>query len=356
VDGLREWFPVVSDTTPQSAFHPSVTLREPTAVRRARMLLAVSSAVISTLLVLGALGHLHPAGDSLSVLRPALAAGGLLIAGALLCLGSGRSALLALAAPGFALLSLAPHWYGGQAVEEGGLTLYQKNILFKIHDTTRIREDILRADPDIVTLEELHPNNERILDDLRDSYPSQIRCNVRPVAGSAAILSRYPFRDGSAGCSKTPGMARAVVETPDGPITIAAIHFEWPWPHRQPGQVEGLMDEIAALEGPVVLAGDFNMVRWSSTIRRIAEATGTEPVGRARVTFPMAPLPFAGVSIDHVLAPNGAGTTSLRPLLGSDHMGVLARVAMPVDGDVPAASDSAEEARPSAARRHRAGR
>lgn len=314
------------DTTPMPAAHPKVRGREG---RPVRVLAGLAAAGVAALLGLGALGALHPAGDSLAVFRTSLSGCGLGLALMLLALGSRRGAGLAALVPALALLSLAPHWAAGGAAPEGGLSLYQKNLLYLTRDVDRIRDDILTARPDVVTFEEVHPNNERILGELAAAYPAQVRCPARDAVGDVAVLSRYPFREGSVRCSRTPGMASAVVEAPDGPVTVAAIHFEWPWPHRQPVQAERLIGEIASLEGPAVIGGDFNMVRWSATIRRIAEASGTEPVGPARVTFPMGPGPFVGVSIDHVLAPGGAGATELRPLLGSDHLGVLARIAPP---------------------------
>ncbi len=320
----------MSDTRALPGSHPSVTRREPGgAIRVLRGLLAVAALWVAALLALGALGRMHPAGDSFAVLRVSLVAAGLAVAALLAALGAGRAALLAGLAPGLGLLSLVPHWAPERAPVAPGsaeLVLYQKNLLYALHDPVRIRDDILRARPDVVTLEELHRNNERILAALREAYPWNIRCRPRLRAGYVAVLSRFPFREGSAGCSKTYGMAHAVVEAPDGPVTVGAIHFEWPWPHGQAAQAEGIVAEVAALEAPVVLGGDFNMVRWSDVMERIEAASGTEPVGPARVTFPVGP---GGFSIDHVLAPGGQGQTTLRPLLGSDHLGVLAEIALP---------------------------
>ncbi len=325
----------MTDTRAHPGAHPSVTGREPRrALRALRGLVGLAALTVAALLALGALGRVHPAGDSFAVLRVSLVAAGLAVAPLLAVLGAGRAALLAALAPGLGLLSLAPHWVPERAAIAPGsseLVLYQKNLLYALRDPGRIRDDILRTRPDVVTLEELHRNNERILAALREVYPWQIRCRARPRVGDVAVLSRFPFREGSAGCSKTYGMAHAVVEAPGGPVTVGAIHFEWPWPHGQAAQAEGIVAEVAALEAPVVLGGDFNMVRWSDVLGRIGAASGAGPVGPARVTFPVGP---GGFSIDHVLAPGGQGQTMLRPRLGSDHLGVLARIALP-SGEPP---------------------
>ena len=86
------------------------------------------------------------------------------------------------------------------------------------------------------------------------------------------------------------------------------------------------MPYFASEGGATLIGGDFNMVRWSETLSRIMVLTRTEAVGTSMVTLPMSDLPFGGLSIDHVLAPTG-GTLERRPLLGSDHYGLLARFA-----------------------------
>jgi len=75
----------------------------------------------------------------------------------------------------------------------------------------------------------------------------------------------------------------------------------------------------------MLIAGDFNMVPWGSSVRSIAKAAESERIGGYVTTFPafggLAPL-----AIDHVLIPKGGqGQIETRPLLGSDHLGLVAR-------------------------------
>lgn len=314
-------------TTPRVSSHSKVSLREnaaPPARSLVRRLLVVAAALVAAALAAGFLGALHPAGDSFAVFRGSLSGLGLVIAAAVSLAAPRRWALAAALVPALSLGTLLPHWVQGAPVQ-GGITLYQKNLHYQTRDVSLIAADILAEIPDVVTLQELHRNNARILGDLHGAYPWQVVCHFPRHPGQVALLSRHPFRDGGA-CSETPGMAHAVVETPDGPVSVASIHFHWPWPAgTQPGQARRLLPEIAALEGPVVIGGDFNMVRWSATLRRIARAADAQFVGRAAMSYAFAPGPFSGVSIDHVLGPQG-GTTEFRPPLGSDHRGVLARV------------------------------
>jgi len=63
------------------------------------------------------------------------------------------------------------------------------------------------------------------------------------------------------------------------------------------------------------------------SIARVEKATETQRVGHIERTYQVLGYPIA---IDHVLASAGiTGTIEVRPRLGSDHFGVLARVALP---------------------------
>jgi endonuclease/exonuclease/phosphatase (EEP) superfamily protein YafD len=108
------------------------------------------------------------------------------------------------------------------------------------------------------------------------------------------------------------------------PVWMVSIHLHWPWPYTQADHVATLLPVLAELEGPVVMAGDFNMVRWADSVRRMGAAARSLPAGPSAGTYtgfdPIMRLP-----IDHAFAPGG-GRLELRPALGSDHLGLLARL------------------------------
>ncbi len=91
----------------------------------------------------------------------------------------------------------------------------------------------------------------------------------------------------------------------------------------------GLLPALASVARPVLVGGDFNMVPWSHTLARFAQATGTERAGSILYTLPLAGG-WVALPIDHVLVPRGMGRSGTRrlPLLGSDHHGVLAGFAL----------------------------
>ncbi len=291
-------------------------------------LLAAGGALVIAATFLGAL---HPAFDSLAVFRGVFAAATGICALTLALLGRVRGAALAAILPLVALLSLAPHWFGNRAAPDG-LVLYQKNLWYKNPVTRDVIADIRAVAPDVVTLQEVARRNETLLEDLSDAYPTQFRCPFYRVVGDVAILSRWPMVPGSELCEERRGLGAITVETPQGLVTVVAVHFHWPWPHAQPFQAEDLepaLRALAARDAPMIIGGDFNMVRWSWTLGRLAEVSGTEPLGASLPTYTRKPWMPVGLAIDSVFATGGTGNTGLRPLFRSDHKGVVAQVALP---------------------------
>ncbi len=209
----------------------------------------------------------------------------------------------------------------------GPVSIYQKNMLFQARDLAPLIADIRATGADALTLQEVTPTQAALLSALGTDFPSQIICPFAPV-GAVAVASRWPLVEGAAVCLERQGLAAIRVAAPDGPLWIVSIHLHWPWPHGQNPQRTRLLPRLRQLEGPVLVGGDFNMVPWSHSLRSIARATGTRRIGRAFNSMtrfsPLVPLP-----IDHVLIPETAqGTTERRPLLGSDHHGILARLTL----------------------------
>lgn len=260
-------------------------------------------------------GGLHPAGDSLAVFRLPIAAvfalwviwlpwpAWLRWLVAVLCIGAMAQ---------IAALKYLSH-------PAGPITIYQKNLLFENDQVAALARDIRAADPDIVTLQELTSRNAPLVRDLRQEYPYQASCALVEWA-RVAILSRWPV-EGEI-CLEKQGLVGIQIESPSGTFWAFSLHAFWPWPHGQEGQFDDLLPVLADLGTAVVIAGDFNMVPWSRTLRKMAASTGTTRAGPLFPTFFKWGVPLP---IDHVYAPGG-GQATRRPLAGSDHSGVLARV------------------------------
>ena len=269
-------------------------------------------------LLAGYLGVLHPMGDSFAVFR--LQGAGLLAVLSALALiaGAARVGRLGML---FALLAGVPvAWTYGSRPEAGAdLRLYQKNMLFRNDDLAGLAQDIRNGAPDVVTLQEVSEPNIALLEALKPEFPHQLKCDFSSVGGAAVITRLTPVPNATI-CQ--PGLAAMQVQGPDGPIWLVSIHLHWPWPYDQATQVQDLLPVLEGLQVPVVMAGDFNMVRWSHTLATMAKAARTQPAGAVVGTLEGH---FYGLTlpIDHVLSPGG-GKVETRPVLGSDHLGLLA--------------------------------
>jgi endonuclease/exonuclease/phosphatase (EEP) superfamily protein YafD len=284
------------------------------------------TALLKTLLILallalagGYLGWLHPAGDLLAVGRAYVA--GALAFLAILAIRAG----LRLTAFGCLLLALIVgvqvalvyFWPG----PPGSIVLYQKNMLFRNDDLAGLEADIRAAAPQVVTLQEVSEPNEALLLALKDVLPNQAICPFRAV-GSTAIATNLPVVPGSERCGN--GLTAVQVDWRDRRIWLVSVHLHWPWPHEQAAQVAALRPLLAELEGPVLMAGDFNMVRWGHTVGSLARSARAMAAGPSRGSF-LGFAPALSLPIDHAFAPNG-GRIHLRPALGSDHLGLLAEL------------------------------
>ena len=301
---------------------------------RGRGLLVKSIAVILTALALGTwTGPLHPLGDTLAVLRVPIVA---LAALAVIWTGWPRLLRWPLAALALVILGQVVAMKLATGPTPGAFTVYQKNILYRNARIPQLSEDILAQATDVITLQELTTRNGVILDRLAAAYPHLVTCPNFSWSRNA-VLSRHPVVPGQTLCVPGQGLVGAQLDTPQGPVWVLSLHLRWPWPHGQGAQAARLQEVIADLEGPVVLAGDFNMMPWGHSVRRLTVAAGLRRAGPLRPTYWLAPFGWrtqwaltVPLPLDQVWAPGG-GKIEIRPNLGSDHAGVLARVHLDAD-------------------------
>lgn len=268
------------------------------------------------------LGALHPAGDSLAVIR-----------GPLVALAFGLAVLLAgwrPAGPVLIALSLvaAVDWAAPRLwrpAPGGDLIVYQKNLLYQQTDRRAFVADVVASGADIVTLQEVSRANRPVLFDLAAHYPYVQVCRGGPV-GDTALLSRAPMARGWCGLHQ--GIALAEIEHEAGLIRAASLHVGWPWPWPQASHLSNLLPEFAAATEArlTVVGADMNTVAEAHAIRRVERAAGAGRIGHVERSFAYRGYPLG---IDHVFATGGTGSIEIRPLLGSDHHGVLARIALP---------------------------
>lgn len=292
-----------------------------------RYAVLASTAVISATVLIGLAGSVFPPGDSLAIIRPLAVLLFIPLAIALWVLGYRRIAKISLIIATIATVSFASGFFRAEtSCSSECLTLYQKNLLSKAWPRYSLADDIVMSSAQVVTLQEVSDHNRRFMARLFDRYPFFMSCEFRPRQ-EVAILTSLPTVSGSEFCLPEEGLAAVQVILPNGRLVwIASLHLEWPYPFRQFQQSKQIADRISKLEGPVIVSGDFNMVPWGQSIQKIMRAAGNEFLGKTRNSFKfgnwLLPLP-----IDNVLVPKGTiGSVETRPFLGSDHLGLLARM------------------------------
>lgn len=274
-------------------------------------------------------GALHPAGDSLAVFRFELAIAFVILA---ICASWGRAIRWPLLACGGAVLVL--HIVQGRAAlppASPAYTLYQQNLHYSAKDRIGFLDHLRTVSPDFITLQEVSGANLPVLSALRPEYPAQHHCPLEETLGEA-VLSRFPMVAGSGFCTLRDGIAGMQVVTPEGPVWLLSLHIKWPWPYGQAQQLDEILPDLPALDGPVVLAGDFNAVAWSHALRRVERATGTRRIGHWSTSFEL--TQGLRIGIDHVLTSPSRDVQeiAIQESFGSDHNGILAYLGRLNDG------------------------
>lgn len=280
-----------------------------------RRLLIVLAFVAGLLVVVGFLGPIHRSVDTISMGRP--------IFGLLSVLG-----VLAAKPVWLRLVFLTTSVAGCLTVvsfflpQEPGsdIRIYSKNLWAGNSEIPALVADIEAARVDAVMLQEVSDQNRFILDLLEESFPYQHLCRFSGWSG-IALVSRHPF-EGEPVCSGWRAVAAAPIRLEGERVWLVSAHIPWPWPHHSADSEAEAERVLSEMDGAVIMAGDFNIVPWAGRVERIASITNTQLAGPVRPTlrYRRAPLP-----IDFALAPGG-GSVEMRPLLGSDHAGIVANL------------------------------
>ncbi len=305
-------------------------------------LLAVSGA-----LVLGFFGAYHPALDSFSHFRAHLAVVLAFLALMLFLFTPFRieaAVALAFALGAFSTTSIAlplpwlsPVQAGFEARPDDQATyrLLQMNLRYDNATPEKVLSLIGRAQPDVVTLEEVSPMWKDKLDLLAKAYPHRIVCSSPHGSSGVAILSRRPFAaDSEPYCSTSGALALASVDFGGTPVDVVALHLRWPWPFAHGGQASQVAIPLSSLGPTAVVAGDCNAAPWSATVRQLATAGGLTPMPSVGPTWQYIKLPellrFSGLPIDQVFSKGAVlihSAARLEPV-GSDHLPVMVQFSL----------------------------
>lgn len=260
-----------------------------------------------------------------------------------------RWAAIALAA------SVLPHLLALNGVryaqlEAGAAPLSIRLVSANAHWDNRTPErlvDFIRASrPDVVVLQEghpnLHPSIERLLADYPHVAPSEWR------RSDVVILSRFPLTAAEPSSYDQAKLKYRIVSARimmgEVPITVIGTHPPVPVSERRwRTQNEALADigaRARAAAGAIVVAGDFNLTPWSPRFRAFQREAGlalTRVGGVWPHTWPAASgwfyggAIFRGLPIDHVLVGRRFAVIRVQrgPDIGSDHYPLIVDLGLP---------------------------
>ena len=300
--------------------------------------------LFSVPLVLGFFGAIHPAFDAFAHFRMHLAVLMAVSAIPALLLGLWREGLMAIVLALTALATVlvpapAPSAEAEtpvQSAEPVGRSEYkllQLNLRYDNRNQADFIRLIAREAPDVITVQEASDNWRPQLKAIEARYPYNLYCPSTKRIGGVAILSRRPFALGTTPqCigNSLAGLAR--IDFGGRSAIIVALHLGWPWPYEQTENVEELRAYFERLQGPLIIAGDFNATPWSQTLKTITVASQTRSVEGLRPSWLVnGTLAHAarwiGLPIDHILVSQRISPTRVETLApaGSDHLPMLLR-------------------------------
>ena len=228
---------------------------------------------------------------------------------------------------------------GNQApVAEGstGLRVGAVNLLYRNQRIDDVAAELIALDADVLALSEFTGAHRRGLEaaGVADAFPHRIE---RPHDGPTgiAVWSRFPMVEATPPDTYTESLD-VTVDGPDGAVRIVAVHLQSPVADagRWAEDHDLIVDVARGIDGPTLIAGDFNSGYWHPAFRRLLDAGLTDAhiaLGQGMTTS--WPAHLAGipefVRLDHALVGGGLVATAVGDVEapGSDHRGVVVSVA-----------------------------
>lgn len=304
---------------------------------------------VAALAMLAWLGFAVPALDLLNHAQAFLFPGSILAVLALLVLLPGRRRWMAVAFAALGAVAsgsvMVPEIVAGAQARppiegRGTVRMMTHNLFGKNYEIAEVGAAILAEDPDIIVLQEYFGEQATELHPLLvQRYPYFVRCRGGKRA-NLGLYSRLPFAqvedgacpDNAYGTTRTAHIL-AEFTTPDGkPFSVMTTHMDRPIPiARQNEQLSALSAKVDNIDGPLILAGDFNSTPWSYALRNFVASNSLVRQTLNLATYPMNwfyfgawrdTLPF--LPLDHVMT-RGLTVHELhagRPT-ASDHLPVV---------------------------------
>lgn len=211
------------------------------------------------------------------------------------------------------------------------------NVWFRSSDDARIAEYLEHSSADAIVLQELTGPRAIALHARLRSYP-YLYVGYGDRRNSAVVFSRWPILASESIPLSPQGVhaARVTLQWRDSTVTLLGVHLHWPLGPRNSRlrnqEMAGLATLAKSHDGPLLVAGDFNVTPWSAHFQEMLTGSGTKDCAAGHgmaATWPshLGPL---GIRIDHCLASNDWRSidVSAGPHLGSDHRPLIAELVL----------------------------
>lgn len=205
------------------------------------------------------------------------------------------------------------------------------NLLTFNENGEQLANFLASSDADILLTMESDPIYAH-MDLMRGTFPYVSPCIERIC--DVRLFSRVPLdnvRVRSVGSMWKNRFILAEAEIDGVRFTIATAHLSKPYfDHEAAGEIAEITQALGQIEGPVLLAGDFNAAAWSNDVARMARRSDLAPGPGYPATWPVRSGPL-GVPIDNVFARGPLVITDIQALpdsMGSNHRGLKATIAV----------------------------
>lgn len=212
------------------------------------------------------------------------------------------------------------------------LRLLSFNLLVDNRNGAAIADFIIGSGADVVLLMEaspIGPYREKLL----ATYPYHAGCDISDDC-STVLLSRTPLENVAVGSLSEVWRNRLITAATvvgGQRVNIVGAHLVKPYFDDFPDEeLRRLGLAIGRLEGPLLLAGDFNAAAWSARIDGLASREKLAPGPFYPATWPVRLGPL-GVPIDNVFARAPLVIEQVDAMgdsMGSNHRGLIAEIGL----------------------------
>ncbi len=264
----------------------------------------------------------------------ALVAAGILI----FLIRPGIYSLLLIAAAGFATVDswkmLGEFSQGEAANGRADLTVISFNILGDNNTNgAKIADMIVASGADVVFLQESAPIGP-FIPQIKAAYPYRTGCGAGTVTCDLSLWSKHPFVTSdvlTASPLYRDRFMRATIQIGEQTVTLMTAHLSKPYFDAAHAiELKRIGDYITASEGPLVLAGDFNVSLLAPDVQKMLRRTGMRNLTPEPATWPVEAIQF-GIAIDHLFVRAPLQIKAIDRLpdhYGSNHFGLKAELSL----------------------------